>query len=45
LLSPAQTTGKEQNQKDEQDDSKPTPTDQRAAEVKSAAAEQEHQDD
>jgi hypothetical protein len=44
-LSAAKATGKKENQQDQQDESKPTATDQRSAEVKSAAAEQEHQDD
>jgi len=44
-LSPAQTTGKNQNQKDKQDESKPTSTYHRSTQVKPAAAEQEHQHD
>jgi len=43
LLSPAQAAGKKQNQQDKQNESKPTSADQRAAEIKSAATEQEHQ--
>jgi len=39
LLSPAQTAGKEENQKDKQDESKPTSANQWSAEVKSAATE------
>jgi len=44
-LSPAQATGKKQNQKDKQNESKPTSTYHRSAQVKPAAAEQEHQYD
>jgi len=45
MLSPAQAAGKKQNQKDKQNESKPTSAHQRSTEVKSAAAEQEHQHD
>jgi cobalamin biosynthesis Mg chelatase CobN len=41
-LSAAKATGKKENQQDKQDESKSTATDQRSAEVKSAATEQEH---
>ena len=44
-LSAAKATGKKENQQDKQDKAKTTATDQRSAEVKSAATEQEHQDD
>ena len=44
-LSTAKATGKKENQQDKQDKAKTTATDQRSAEVKSAATEQEHQDD
>jgi hypothetical protein len=43
VLSSAQAAGKKQNQKDKQNESKPTSAYHRAAQVKSAAAEQEHQ--
>jgi hypothetical protein len=42
-LSPAQATGKEQNQTDEQDETKRTSAYQWSTEIKSAAAKQEHQ--
>jgi hypothetical protein len=42
-LPPAQTAGKKENQENKQDQAKPAPADQGSAEVKSAAAEQEHQ--
>jgi hypothetical protein len=42
-LSPAQGAGKKQDQKDKQDESKPTSTHHRPTEVKAAATEQEHQ--
>jgi len=45
LLFPAQAAGKKEKQKDEQDESETTAANQRAAKVKSATAEQEHQDD
>ena len=45
MLSPAQAAGKKENQKDKQDESKPTAAYQRSTKVKSAAAEQEHQHD
>jgi hypothetical protein len=42
VLSPAQAAGKKENQKDKQDESKPTSAYHRSTEVKSATAEQEH---
>ncbi len=45
MLSPTHAAGKKQNQTDKQDESKPTSADQRAAEIKSATAEQEKQDE
>ena len=46
-LSPAlslpQVSGKEQDDKDKQDESKPTPADHRSPKIKYAATEQEHQ--
>jgi hypothetical protein len=44
-LSPAQAAGEKENQQDKQDESKPTSAHHRSAQVKSAAAEQEHQYD
>jgi hypothetical protein len=43
VLSPAQGAGKKQNQKDKQNESKPTSAYHWSPQVKSAAAEQEHQ--
>ena len=45
MLSAAKATGEEQNQKDKQDESKPTTSYHRSTEVKSAATEQEEQND
>jgi hypothetical protein len=42
LRSVANATGKEQDEKDKQDESKPTSAYHGAAQVKSAATEQEH---
>jgi hypothetical protein len=41
-LSPAQATGKKQNQKNKQNEPKPTSAYHRSTQVKAAAAEQEH---
>jgi hypothetical protein len=43
VLSVTKATGKEENQKDKQNESKPTSAYHRSAQVKPAAAEQEHQ--
>jgi hypothetical protein len=43
VLSAAKAAGKKQNQKDKQDESKPTSADHRSTEVKTATTEQEHQ--
>jgi hypothetical protein len=45
LLAAAKATGEKENQKDEQDESKPTSAHQWSTQVKTAAAEQEHQYD
>ncbi len=43
VLSAAKATGKKQYEKNKQNESKPTSTDQRSTQIKTATTEQEHQ--